>query len=244
MADSNANEGAKLDAAAATVTQNAPQAVPAGVPAPAKPRIDWYQSLSHVSVSLMVKDVDATRSSVEVGPRSLKASLLTKAGAAYACNLSLWGEVDAGNHRATYLPSKVEIQLPKAADTPYGNWPALEGLGAIPGAVGGGGAGAAPASSSGGPMSAAAAAAAAGPLPAAPAPAPAAAMPVRPPVADPTQSKPPSAYASRRDWGALERELKAEKDDGDPLQALFHSIYAKADEDTRRAMVKSYVSRS
>ena len=52
-------------------------------------------------------------------------------------------------------------------------------------------------------------------------------------------------YASTRDWDAIERDLKKkeEEDKGEgeeALNSLFKQIYGNADEDTRRAMIKSF----
>ena len=53
------------------------------------------------------------------------------------------------------------------------------------------------------------------------------------------------AYASHRDWDAIERNLKLQEKQEVPegeeaMNKLFQDIYSRADEDTRRAMIKSY----
>ena len=55
----------------------------------------------------------------------------------------------------------------------------------------------------------------------------------------------PRPYASHKDWDKIEKELadaeKDEKPEGDEaMNKLFQTIYASADEDTKRAMIKSY----
>jgi tetratricopeptide (TPR) repeat protein len=58
-----------------------------------------------------------------------------------------------------------------------------------------------------------------------------------------TSSAIPKPYASQKNWDQIEKELDAEQEPpvGDEaMNRLFQQIYANANEDTRRAMIKSY----
>lgn len=68
---------------------------------------------------------------------------------------------------------------------------------------------------------------------------------VRPPVADTSKPKYPSSYASKRDWESIEKEIKKEEEEEKPegeegLNKFFQQLYRNANEDTRRAMMKSF----
>mmetsp|Transcript_16686 Transcript_16686/g.49900 ORF Transcript_16686/g.49900 Transcript_16686/m.49900 type:complete len:125 (-) Transcript_16686:97-471(-) len=56
----------------------------------------------------------------------------------------------------------------------------------------------------------------------------------------------PSSAKNAKDWDKVESELaqmegKGDLDDGDPLNNFFKKIFSHGDEDTRRAMMKSFV---
>lgn len=53
------------------------------------------------------------------------------------------------------------------------------------------------------------------------------------------------AFAGKTDWNSVEKDVKKEEEEEKPegeaaLHKLFQQIYANADPDTKRAMMKSY----
>ncbi|GKY96427.1 hypothetical protein MPSEU_000602200 [Mayamaea pseudoterrestris] len=51
----------------------------------------------------------------------------------------------------------------------------------------------------------------------------------------------PRPYTSGKDWDKIEKDIAKEvEDETDPTNKLFQMIYGNADEDTKRAMIKSY----
>ena len=180
--------------------------------APARFPSDWYQSLTHVTIEVMVKGVKAEQVSQDLSARSVALEVRLSEQETVSFEWDLFGAIDPAQSVLKVLPMKLELRLKKADESQH--WPALE-------ATAGAGAGA------GAPLrSAALAAPAPVPLPAA-APAPAAR---------------PSAYASKKNWDAIEKDLaKADdKPEGEEaLNKLFQDIYKNANEDTRRAMIKS-----
>lgn len=52
----------------------------------------------------------------------------------------------------------------------------------------------------------------------------------------------PSSAKNKHDWDILDKEAKAEIDkEKESIDAFFQKIYANANEDTKRAMMKSFV---
>jgi len=172
---------------------------------PSKIRHEWYQTQTHVVVSILAKNVPRERVRVDFSEAEVDVAIkLESSGAEYALSLSLFHRVIPGECKYSVVASKVELTLKKA--TP-GKWESLEGDGQAEVAA----------------------------MPAPPKPEAAAAV---------VPSK--NVYSgSRKNWDAIETDLKKQEEEEKPegeeaLNKLFRDIYGRADEDTRRAMNKSF----
>jgi suppressor of G2 allele of SKP1 len=179
-------------------------------------RHEWYQSAGTVVVSVLVKKAAREDVSVQFGPRTLDVDVkLPAVGTTYNLDLDLCDEIVPGECKYEVLGSKVEITLKKRSAGV--KWATLEWTGseAHAGAMAAGVAGVAVTAAGERPDAGAGSGAK-------------------------TQGR------GYRDWDKLAVEIaeeeKNEKLEGDQaLNKLFQDIFANADEDTRRAMNKSFV---
>lgn len=182
----------------------APPPIPSTSAPPPKFRHEFYQTPTHVTVTIFAKNVREENLEVDFGAQFLSVAIRDPdGGELYELPLRLFAKIVPEQCKAVALKAKVEVKLQKEEAA---HWKSLQYAG--PTAV------KQPAN-----VSTEKAAAVA--------------------KVYPTSSK------TVRDWDKLEAEMKeeekGEKLEGDAaLNKLFQDIYANADEDTRRAMNKSF----
>lgn len=214
--------------AATAVPARQPTAAAAMAPPPAAPRLaaeplpattdasrvrhEFYQTLTHVVVSVLIRGASADAVSVVYEQAELAVAVKLPGGSAeYQLHLSLFAQIVPTECSHEVGPAKIEIKLKKAVAA---KWDSLEGSGE------GGLTTFLPPSAQAGPST--------------PAPDDAATRPAY-----------PTSRPKKTDWDKVEHEVKREEEEtkleGDEaLQKLFRDIYARSDEDTRRAMNKSF----
>ncbi|KAL4991610.1 hypothetical protein BDW68DRAFT_151609 [Aspergillus falconensis] len=203
---------------------------------PDKIRHEWYQSNDSVVVTLYAKGVDKEKVDAEIKSDSVSVQFPLPSGADYAFNLDpLFASIDESASKITTFSTKIELVLRK--QTRGQKWSSLE-------------------SSSTDIKSSTFTTT---PAPTAPTSAPSYPTSSRhgtkdwDKLASKLTGKKPKKPRAKEDYKAKEKTEGESEDDsdnegsvdseygGDPVDGFFKKLYAGADEDTRRAMVKSFV---
>ncbi|KAI4717614.1 SGS-domain-containing protein [Aureobasidium sp. EXF-10727] len=190
-----------------------------------KIRHDWYQNNDKVYFTLLAKGVPKDKATIDIQPRSLTISFPLQTSSDYDFSLEpLYADIDPSASTFSIMSTKVEVVLKKAQ--PGQKWPALE---------------------SNEPVDQKSTSTSSW-------------TPTLVQASNSTQKAPSYPTSSRsgpKDWDKLATEALAkpktsdsksgakteeEEDDegGDPVNGFFKKLYAGADADTRRAMMKSF----
>ncbi|TIA46429.1 SGS-domain-containing protein [Aureobasidium pullulans] len=207
-----------------TITST-PAQPPAVTQTPAdKIRHDWYQNNDKVYFTLLAKGVPKDKAIIDIQPRSLSISFPLQTSSDFDFSLEpLFADIDPSASTFSIMSTKVEVVLKKSQ--PGQKWSALESnepvtnksttTASVPSSV------------------------------------------LQPTTTQKAPSYPTSSRSGPKDWDKLASEalakpktgdsksdgkIEEEEDDegGDAVNGFFKKLYAGADADTRRAMMKSF----
>ena len=217
-----------------TVNETAAVKKEEGVQTPAsKIRHEWYQTAENVIVTLFAKGVPKDKATVEIQRQSLAIIFPLSTGSDYDLSLEpLFAPIDVASSTSKIMSTKVEFQLKKV--TPGQKWLSLEGSEsvkdqredtaskesdavkrAVLGTMSLDTAPAYPTSSKSGPKN-------------------------WDKLADDLTKKSKSKNKRDGEDDGADEGIDEFEDEGDPVNGFFKKLYAGADADTRRAMMKSY----
>lgn len=205
-----------------------------GVQTPAnKIRHEWYQTAENVIVTLFAKGVPKDKATVEIQRQSLAITFPLTTGSDYDLSLEpLFAPIDAASSSSKIMSTKVEFQLKKV--TPGQKWPTLEGTEFVKDHTEN--------SSSNGSDAVKHAVLAATSISTAPAyPTSSRSGPKNwDKLADDLTKKPKSTDKKAGEDDGADEGIDEFEDEGDPVNGFFKKLFAGADPDTKRAMMKSY----
>ncbi|KAI5200865.1 hypothetical protein AUEXF2481DRAFT_2176 [Aureobasidium subglaciale EXF-2481] len=192
-----------------------------------KIRHDWYQNNDKVYFTLLAKGVPKDKATIDIQPRSLAISFPLQTSSDYDFSLEpLFAEIDPSASTFSIMSTKVEVVLKKTQ--PGQKWSSLE---------------------SNEPVTVESSTTSS---------VPAAVLQNSTSTAQKGPSYPTSSRSGPKNWDKLASEaltkpktgdsktdgkVEEEEDDdegGDPVNGFFKKLYAGADPDTRRAMMKSF----
>ncbi|CUS07902.1 unnamed protein product [Tuber aestivum] len=219
------------DGGATGVTVQPPPAPGVSTPA-GRIRHEWYQTASQVVLTIFVKGVPRDKVAVQINNESVSVSFPLATGSEWTFDVSpLFDKIDPVASSFSVLSTKIEIKLAKTNQNR--KWGGLEAPEQAPVPE----AGERPTALAGKPMET---------LPVYPTSSKrgpkdwdkvAKALTTRPTE----ERKAKGAVSDKEEEGPAGVEYDSDYEGGDPVNHFFKKLYKDADEDTRRAMMKSYV---